>query len=72
MSTEFTQMPGDDRCASFACGNRMNATGNGWVLVSMPALPVSAAVTLPALRLSMCSVCATRLSHEVTSEREGS
>lgn len=70
MTAEFMAMPNqDDRCANYACGNRV---GQGaWVLVNLPVLTVSATATLPPVRLSMCGPCATRLSHEMTSEREG-
>lgn len=70
MTTDFMALPDpDSRCANYVCPNRV---GQGaWVLVSLPVLPVSTTATLPAVRLSMCSPCATRLSHEIASEREG-
>lgn len=70
MPTEFMTMPNPgDRCSNSLC---VNLVGQGkWIIVSMPALPVGQS-HLPALHLSMCSPCATRLSHEIASEREGS
>ena len=71
MTAEFMSVPAPgDRCANHVCTNRV---GDGsWVLVNLPVLPVSTTATLKAVHLSMCAPCATRLSHEMTSEREGS
>lgn len=70
MTAEFMSMPQPgDRCANYACANRV---GEGaWVLVNLPMLVVSASATLKPVHLSMCGPCATRLSHEMASEREG-
>lgn len=71
VATEFVSMPAPgDRCANYVCTNRV---GEGaWVLVHIPTLTVSPTAMLKPLHLSMCGPCATRLSHEIASEREGS
>lgn len=71
MTAEFVSMPQPGGpCANYACANRV---GEGaWVLVNLPVLAVSPSATLKSVHLSMCSPCATRLSHEMVSEREES
>lgn len=68
--TEFLMLPSSDRCANARCSNLM---GRGpWCMVTVPALVPGPGADLPSLLISMCAPCATRLSHETISEREGS
>jgi hypothetical protein len=59
--TQYTRLDIGSPCANGLCSNRLGQ--GGWVIVQLEAQ--EPATNLPAISLSMCAPCATRLSHEL-------